>query len=61
MCRLSVEFLIRMKEERDSSLYNQYIEKVIQNVGAVDTSVQDVDVQDVAETIKTMTVDLSQG
>ena len=27
--RLSVEFIIRMNEERDSSLYSQYIEKVI--------------------------------
>ena len=39
MNRLSIEFIIRMKEERDSSLYSQYIEKVIQHVGAVDTSV----------------------
>ena len=52
MNRLSIEFIIRMKEERDSSLYSQYIEKVIRNVGAVDTSVQDIDVQDVAQTIK---------
>ena len=29
MNRLSIEFIIRMKEERDSSLYSQYIEKVI--------------------------------
>ena len=49
---MSVEFIIRMKEERDSLLYSQYIEKVMQYVGAVDTSVQDVDVQDVAQTIK---------
>ena len=39
MNRLSIEFIIRMKEERDSSLYSQYIEKVIQHVDAVDTSV----------------------
>ena len=39
MNRLSIEFIIRMKEERDSSLCSQYIEKVIQHVGAVDTSV----------------------
>ena len=50
--RLSIEFVIRMKEERDSSLYSQYIEKVIQHVGAVDTSVLDVDVQDAAQMIK---------
>ena len=37
--RLGIELIIRMKEERDSSLYSQYIEKVIQHVGAVDTSV----------------------
>ena len=36
---LSIEFIIRMKEERDSLLYSQYIEKVTQHVGAVDTSV----------------------
>ena len=52
MSRLSIEFVIRMKEERDSSLYSQYIEKVIQHVGAVDTSGRDVDAQDVAQTIK---------
>ena len=52
MNRLIIEFIIRMKEERDSSLYSQYIEKVILNVGAVDTSVRHVDVQDVAQTIK---------
>ena len=44
MSRLSVKFIIRMKEERDSSLCSQYIENVIQHVGAVDTSVQDLDV-----------------
>ena len=52
MNRLSVEFIIRMKEENDSSLYDKYIEKVIQHVGAVDTSVQDVTVKDVVQTIK---------
>ena len=52
LSRLSIEDIIRMKEERDSSLYSQYTEKVIQHVGAVDTSVRDVDVQDVAQTIK---------
>ena len=52
MNRLSIEFVIRMKEERDSSLYSQYIKKVIQHVGAADTSVQDIDVQDVTQTIK---------
>ena len=35
MNRLSVEFIIRMKEEKDSSLYDKFIEKVIQHVGAL--------------------------
>ena len=41
MNRLSVEFIIRMKEE-----------KVNQHIGAVDTSVQDVSIEDVVQTIK---------
>ena len=41
-----------MKEEKDSSLYDKFIEKVIQHVGAVDTSVQDVSIEDVVQTIK---------
>ena len=34
MNRLSVEFIIRMKEEKDSSLYDKFVEKVIQHIGA---------------------------
>ena len=49
---LSVEFIIRMKEENDSSLYDKFIEKFIQHVGAVDTSVWDVSVEDMIQTIK---------
>ena len=49
---LSVEFIIRMKEEKDSSLYDKFIEKVIQHVGAVDTSVWEVSIEDVIQTIK---------
>ena len=52
MNRLSVDFIIRMKEEKDSSLYEKSIEKAIQHVGAVDTSVWDVFVEDMAQTIK---------
>ena len=39
MKRLSVKFIIRMKEVKDSSLHDKFIEKVIQHIGAVDTSV----------------------
>ena len=52
MNRLSVEFIIRMKEEKDLSLNDKFIEKVIQHVGAVDTSVQDVSIEDMVQTIK---------
>ena len=52
MNRLSVEFIIRMKEEKDSSLHDKFIEKVIQHVGAVDTSVWDVSIEDMVQTIK---------
>ena len=52
MNRLSVEFIIRMKEEKDSSLYDKFIEKVIQHIGAVDTSVWNVSVEDVVQIIK---------
>ena len=52
MNRLSIEFIIRMKEEKDSSLYDKFIEKVIKHAGAVDTSVQDVFVEDMVQTIK---------
>ena len=52
MNRLSVEFIIRMTEEKDSSLYDKFKEKVIQHIGAVDTSVHDVSIEDMVQTIK---------
>ena len=41
-----------MKEEKDASLYVQFITKVIQHVGALDTSVRDVSAQEISQTIK---------
>ena len=41
-----------MKEEKDASLYVQFITKVIQHVGALDTAVRDVSTQEVLQTIK---------
>ena len=52
MSRLSSEFVTCMKEEKDTSLYVQFITKVIQQVGALDTSVRDVSAQEVLQTIK---------
>ena len=42
----------RIKEEKNSSLFDKFIEKVIQHIGAVYTSVQDVSVKDVVQTIQ---------
>ena len=61
MNRLSVEFIIRMKEEKDSSSSDKFMEKFIQHVGAVDTSVRDITVEEVVQTIKDKIVDTSQA
>ena len=52
MLRVVMEFVMRMKEEKEPTLYKTYISLVINNVGAVDTSVQDTTVNDVWQTIK---------
>ena len=44
--------MTHMKEEKDVSLYVQFITKVIQHVGALDTAVRDVSAQEVLQTIK---------
>ena len=40
MIQLSSEFVTHMKEEKDASLYVQFITKGIQHVGALDTAVR---------------------
>ena len=52
MMRLAVEFITRMKEEKDSAMYKKFIGLVIQCVSAVDTLVRTVTVDDVWQTIK---------
>ena len=52
MSRLSSEFFTHMKEEKDASFYVQFITKVIQHVGALDTAVGDVSAQEAIQTIK---------
>ena len=44
-----------MKEEKDPSLYEQFVNKVIQHVSAIDTFVRDVTAQEVLQTIKDRT------
>ena len=52
MSQLSSEYVTHMKEEKDASLYVQFITTVIQHVGALDTAVRDVSAQEVLQTIK---------
>ena len=55
MSHLGIEFITCMKEEKDLSLYEQFVNKVIQHVSAIDTFVRDVTVQEVLQTIKDKT------
>ena len=52
MMGLSIEFLVCIKEEKDPKLHKQFIEKIVQHVSALDTSVRDVKADDVLVTIK---------
>ena len=51
MLRVATEFVVRMKKEKEPTLYKTYISLVIKCVGAVDTSVQDTTVNDVWQMI----------
>ena len=61
MSQLSSKFVTHMKEEKDASLYVQFITKVIQHVGALDTAVRDVSAQEVLQTIKDRKVHYRSG
>ena len=50
--RLAVEFVTRMKEDKDSAMYKKFIGLVIQHMSAVDTSVRAVTVDDIWQMIK---------
>ena len=52
MSRFGLEFIICMKEGKDPSMYGDFIEKVIKHVGASDTSVRDVTVSKVLQTVR---------
>ena len=52
MLKVATKFVMRMKEEKEPTLYKTYISLVINCVGAVDTSVQDTTVDDVWQTIR---------
>ena len=52
MMRLAVEFVTRMKEDKDSVMYKKFIGLVIQHVSAVNMSVRTITVDDIWQTIK---------
>ena len=52
MMRLAVEFVTRMKEDKDSAMYKKFIGLVIQHVSAVNTSVRTITVDDIWQMIK---------
>ena len=52
MLRVTKEFVMRMKEEKDPTLYKTYISLVINHVGVVDALVWDTTVDDVWQTIR---------
>ena len=51
MC-LAVEFITRMKEDKDPEMYKRFISLVIQHVSAVNTSVRSIMVDDVWQMIR---------
>ena len=52
MLRVAMEFVTRMKAEKEPTLYKTYISLVINHVEAVDTSVRDTTVNDVWQMIR---------
>ena len=52
MMRLAVEFVTRMKEDKDSVMYKKFIGLVIQHMSAVNMSVRTITVNDIWQTIK---------
>ena len=52
MLRVATKFVMRMKEEKEPTLYKTYISLVINHVRAVDTSVRDTTVDEVWQTIR---------
>ena len=52
MLRVATKFVMKMKEEKQPTLYKIYIDLVINHVGAVDTSVLDTTVNDVWQMIR---------
>ena len=52
MLRVATKFVMRIKEEKEPTLYETYISLVINCVGAVDMLVRDITVNDVWQMIR---------
>ena len=52
MMRLAVQFITRMKEDKDSVMYKKFIWLVIQHMSAADMSVRTITVDDIWQMIK---------
>ena len=51
MMYLAVEFITKMKEDKDSEMYRKFIRLVIQHMSAMDTSVRTITVNDIWQMI----------
>ena len=52
MMHLAVEFITRMKEDKDPEMYRKFIRLVIQHVSTINTSVRTVTVNDIWQMIR---------
>ena len=52
MMHLAMEFITRMKEDKDPEMYKKFINFIIQHVSVIDTSVRSVTIDDIWQTIK---------
>ena len=52
MMHLAMEFITRMKEDKDPEMYKKFINFIIQHVSAINTSVRSITTDDVWQTIR---------
>ena len=52
MMHLAIEFITRMKEDKDPEMYKKFINFVIQHISTIDTSVRNIAIDDIWQTIR---------
>ena len=52
MMHLAMEFITKMKEDKDSEMYKKFINFIIQHISTIDTSVRSIVIDDVWQTIR---------